>query len=368
LFLAVKPKVLFRSIPADFVVEEIPAYQPSGEGSHLFIRLRKTNLTTPFCAKLLAQALGVDSRDVGIAGMKDRHAITTQTVSVPFGLERDPAEVLGLRLNGIEILEAQRHQHKLRTGHLLGNRFQVVLRGLSEEGQAQLRETMRRASVEGIPNAYGPQRFGRDGDNPARALAWIAGKAPMPRDLRERRFLFSSVQSMLFDEVLKRRLDEGTWNTVLAGDIAKKTDSGGIFDCEDEVGDRERALRGEISATGPMFGAKMRWPKDRPEQIEREVLNQFLQDPTVLDRHSKLGEGARRPLRIFAQDLVCTDDETDRSKLILSFALPKGAYATTLLLMGCELMDQSQTAPNATQGSEPSRPDEFIGDADRVSE
>jgi tRNA pseudouridine13 synthase len=300
--------------------------------------------------------------------MKDRHAVTTQAISIPFALDRDPNEVLALKLNGIEILEATRHQNKLRTGHLLGNRFQVVLRGLTDEGRAQFLSAMKDAADNGIPNAYGPQRFGRDGNNPARALSWIAGKAPIPRDPRERRFLFSSVQSMMFDEVLRRRLDDGTWNTVLAGDIAKKTDSGGIFDCEGEEADVERARLGEISATGPMFGAKMRWPKGRPEQIERDVLSHYLPEPAVLDRHAKLGEGARRPLRIFAQDLNCLEDPADRSKVSISFALPKGAYATTLLLMGCDLMDQSQPAPSAPKGSEPSRHDEFIDDAERISE
>lgn len=363
-----KPKVVFRCSPADFVVEEIPAYQPSAEGSHLFIRLRKTDLTTPFCIKLLAQALGVDTRDVGYAGMKDRHAITTQTISIPFPLERDPADLLNLKLNGIEILEATRHQHKLRTGHLLGNKFRIVLRGFTEEGRSEFLATMKHAAENGFPNAYGPQRFGRDGDNPTRALTWISGKAPAPRDPKERRFLFSSVQSMLFDEVLRRRIDDGTWATVLAGDIARKAESGGIFDCEDEAADKERALRGEISATGPMFGAKMRWPKGIPEQLERDVLGRFLPDPTVLDRHAKLGEGARRPLRIFAQDLLCIEDPADGSKLTVSFALPKGAYATTLLLMGCELMDQSQQLFEASKTSETSQHDELTRDANEISE
>ena len=131
-----KPSALIRFHPSDFVVEEIPVYSPSGKGAHLFVRVRKTDLTTLECVRRIARALSVDEHDIGFAGMKDRHAVTTQTVSVPFPEQRDTALVLGLKLEGIEVLEAVRHEHKLRIGHLLGNRFEIVLRRHRAEERA----------------------------------------------------------------------------------------------------------------------------------------------------------------------------------------------------------------------------------------
>ncbi len=343
------PAATFRSSPADFAVDEIPAYAPSGAGEHAYVTFRKTDLTTPEAMKRIARALGADARDAGYAGMKDRHAITTQTASFKLPLANDPAALLAASpLEGIEILHASRHNNKLKPGHLHGNRFRVVLRDIEATRAPAVIEALASAGRTGVPNAFGPQRFGRDGDNPARAIEWLTGKSRGPRDKRDQRMLFSALQSLWFNEVLSRRESDGTWNHVVPGDLAKKTDTGGIFlvplegpEADDAIA---RGAAGELFPTGPMFGRKMRWPEGRPAEIEREVLLAAIQDPARLDAWAHLGEGTRRPLRMEVDELATErfEDAADGTAVIaVSFVLPKGGYATTVLGRAVRLVDAS---------------------------
>lgn len=350
------PTATIRRTPDDFVVEEIPAYAPSGRGEHLFITFKKRGLTTPEALRRIAEALGVDPRYAGCAGMKDRHAVTTQTASFAFPIARDAeAEVARVAVPGIEIQSAARHDHKLKPGHLNGNRFTVVLCDVPAARLDGARALLDEVGRIGAPNAFGPQRFGRDGDNPARALAWLSGRERGPRDRREQRLLFSAVQSLLFNQVLERRTLARSFAAVLPGDIAKKCDSGGLFSVPlsgPELADAmERAEAGLISATGPMFGAKMRWPEGEPLAIEREILAaSALGEPGRLAALHKLGEGTRRPLRLSVDELSLaildpspsTDlasSEERRLRVAIRFVLPKGGYATTVLGLAFRLVD-----------------------------
>lgn len=340
-------------------MEEIPAYEPCGQGAHLFLRIRKTGLTTFECARRIAARFKVDPRDVGYAGMKDRHAVTTQSFSVPMA-ETVQLESLGsIDIEGVELLQARRHTNKLRTGHLSANRFRIALRQLDPpESLQDVREALLATETRGVPNAFGPQRYGRHGDNPDRALGWLRGASRGPSNPREKRLLISSIQSMLFDEVLRRRQEDGTWNTVLAGDLAKRHDSGGLFECEDESVDRPRAERGEISATGPIFGTRMRWPKGLAAEIERQVLADKLGDEKILQRFGKNGEGSRRALRLVRTGVRVSALEGDPNGLLVEFELPKGAYATTFLGVACTLLDDGQRRDD--RDGETSRHDELM--------
>ncbi len=347
------PTATIRSDPADFIVDEIPAYEASGRGEHLFVTFRKTSLTTLVAVRQIAEALGVDSRGAGFAGMKDRHAITTQTASFPFPADRETAPAVdAIGLPGIEIMAAVRHEQKLRTGHLSGNRFELILRDVDpsalEAMEPQL-ETIRR---QGLPNAFGPQRFGRDGDNPERALRWIAGDARPPRSKKEQRLLFSAWQSLLFNQVLEQRVQAGTWDEVLPGDLAKKHDTGGLFvvppegEALEEA--RGRATGNQLSATGPMFGAKMRWPEGEVAAQERAVLEASLGEPDLLKPLKRYGRGTRRPLRLQVRELEWTL-EAEQRLARLTFVLAKGGYATSVLGQICQPVDPhagpSSTAP-----------------------
>jgi tRNA pseudouridine13 synthase len=322
----------------------LPAYAPSGRGEHLYVTFRKTGRTTMDAVRAIARALEVDPRGAGWAGLKDRHAITTQTASFPLPMKRDGDVALALSLPGIEVLEARRHDNRLKPGHLAGNRFTIALRNLAASDAASVRARLEEAARRGVPNAFGPQRFGRDGDNPERALAWLGGRIDGPRDRREQRLLFSALQSLLYNRLLERRIADGSWATVLAGDVAKKHDTGGLFTVEAseaEVQDAQaRAAAGAISATGPMFGSKMRWPEGTPLALEREVLEAAIGDPSLLARARHLGEGTRRALRLMVSNLTITPLPGDAG-LEVAFVLPKGGYATTVLSTACHIDDAS---------------------------
>jgi tRNA pseudouridine13 synthase len=327
----VRPSATIRKSPEDFVVREIAAYAPSGEGEHLFLEIVKTDLTTNDAVRRICGAIGADERGAGYAGMKDRRAVTTQTISVPFPRDRSLEDVLGRELEGVVIRAATRHPHKLKPGHLKGNHFTIVLRDLAPSEVAGVIETLEKVRDVGVPNAFGPQRFGKAGDNPERALAWLAGRAPGPKDRRERRFLFSALQSHVYNRVLDIRRTNETWNRPLMGDLIKKTDTGGLFLCTDPEADEARASRGEIAPTGPIFGAKMRWPEGEPARIEREMLKECVGDEGAFDAHRALGEGSRRSLVLRVDELVVERLREDPGAVRVLFVLPKGGYATTLL-------------------------------------
>jgi tRNA pseudouridine13 synthase len=326
------PRARFKASPEDFVVEEIPAYPASGAGEHVFVGIRKRELATPDAARRLARALSVSPNEVSWAGLKDRVAVATQTLSVRLPLGVDAAAALASFADpALEILSVARHGNKLKPGHLHGNRFTILLRELGDASDAVAKGLAEMART-GAPNAFGFQRFGRDQRNVERALDMLSGKMRPPRDKRQARLLFSALQSALFNEVLEARLKDGSWCTVLPGDLAKKEDTGGLFLVPlegDELADAVlRAGEGLIAATGPLFGAKMRWPEGASKELEAAVLARSGLTDEALEQARSWGEGTRRPLRIPVEAL---STERTSDGLLVRFTLPKGAYATTVL-------------------------------------
>jgi tRNA pseudouridine13 synthase len=312
-----------RATPEDFRVDEIPLYPLAGHGDHTFVRVSKRLRTTEEVAADLARAAGVPARDVGYAGRKDRRAVATQWLSVP-GL--DPESARELALPGAVVLEAGRHPHKLRTGHLRGNRFELVVRGvpasLWEEGRRRLDACLAR----GVPNRFGEQRFGRDGANAERAASVLAGGAPRGRR-REARFLVSALQSQVFNACLDAR--ELPLDRVEAGDLAMRHDSGGLFVVEDVASESARAEAFEISATGPMFGTRMPRPAGPALARELRVLAAHGVDLDALRAPPGVSlRGGRRPLRVRPQDVA---HALAGDALSLSFTLPAGSYATVFV-------------------------------------
>jgi tRNA pseudouridine13 synthase len=353
------PRGRIKTLPEDFRVKEVPAYAPSGEGDHLFVRFTKRNLTTDAAASRIAGAVGVAMRDVGIAGMKDKVAVTTQTVSLP--LPREGAEDLVTRLSrleleGITIHECVRHTNKLRTGHLAANRFEIVVRGIEPERLAGVTAALEEAVRTGIPNAFGPQRFGRDKNNADQARAWLSGRARAPRDARLRRLLFSALQADLFNRVLDLRVNQGSWATPLHGDLVKRRASGGLHLWTPLEESQEKD---EWSPTGPIFGIKMRDPEGEPFEIEQSVLRESLGEGVDLSVTRSLGEGTRRSLRLSVSDFRVESREPlsplstgeEERGLTVCFVLPKGGYATcvlgTVLALGVP-EGVSESAPEAT--------------------
>jgi tRNA pseudouridine13 synthase len=319
---------------ATFVVEEIPAYLPSGEGEHTFLWIEKVDLTTFEAVRRIAHVFDIDERDVGYAGMKDRHATTRQWISVP---RLDPARALELAVDGVRVLDARRHGNKLRTGHLHGNRFEVVLAGAAENDFARLDQRLREHAREGIANRYGDQRFGVTGENAAHGLALLRGER-RERDGRRRRLLLSAAQSAVFNRYLELRAPPaGTpaeLRRVRAGDVLQKTASGGMFVCTDVATDQARVDAGELLPTGPMPGGRVTEP---PPDSEAGVLEQQALDAVgaTRDDFARAGRdlpGARRPVlvRIDLGDPPVSV-EPDATTLRLRFGLPSGSYATVVI-------------------------------------
>lgn len=307
------------------VVEE-PLYAPTGEGDHTFLFVEKRGRTTEQVARALARSAGVAPRDVGYAGRKDRHAVTRQWFSLP---ALDPERARAFEIADIEILEAHRHPHKLKTGHLRGNRFDIALRSQQPVDLEPLRLRAEAMVGRGMPNRFGSQRFGRDGDNAEQARALLAGGRP-PRDKRAARFLISALQSEVFNAVLAERID--AIDGVRVGDLARVEESGGLFWVEDLERESPRAAAFEISATGPIFGTRMRAPVAEVAELERAVFDRFgLPDLAELSLPRGIrARGTRRPLRVRPEGLE-VEALLDGDGLRLRCVLPPGAYVTVLM-------------------------------------
>jgi tRNA pseudouridine13 synthase len=323
----------FVPSPDSFVVEEIPAYQPCGEGAHTYLWIEKRDLTTAEAERRLARVLGVEPRDVGHAGLKDRHATTRQFLSVPgVAPEAALAAAAGLAADGLRVLSARQHGNKLRMGHLDGNRFEVVVDQVGDGEAEALGQRLAALAREGLPNWYGEQRFGAGGENVARALALLRGQL-RERDRRRRQFLLSALQSAVFNRTLALRAERGGLLAVRAGDVLCKVASGGLFVSEDPAVDGPRVAAGELVPTGPMPGNREREPPPGSEarRLEDDALAAL---GVAREELAPLGRdlpGARRPVVVPVTLGEPPVEPLPEGRARLRFSLPAGSYATVLV-------------------------------------
>lgn len=315
----------FAEALEDFEVEEIPAYEPSGEGEHMFVHIEKRDLTTPYAVEALCRATGARSDMAGWAGLKDRRGITRQWVSL-FGASREAIQ--GAQIEGLRVLSVTPNGQKLRTGHLRGNRFRIRLRGVSASAMRDVERVFEQVDREGLPNYFGEQRFGRSGDNAQRALQWIRDGGRAPRGRFQRKLLVSALQSELFNERVAERVRGKALGTVMPGDLVQKHDSGGMFVADDVAEAQARADRWEISPTGPMFGAKMRWPEGQARDAEEALLASRGLGPEHLAAVQRYGAGTRRLVRVRPSHISLSHSNDQAS---IEFALPSGSYATVVV-------------------------------------
>lgn len=312
-----------KSAPEDFVVEELPAYEPSGQGEHLLFWVEKTGRDTPSVARAIARALGIPEREVSYAGLKDRQAVTRQRFCV---LARHEAALAAVSEPGVRIWGAARHGNKLRTGHLAGNRFRLRLREVRDPGAAAA--VVERLSREGFPNYFGDQRFGIRGDNAEAGKRLLRGeRLPHKPDRFERRLFLSAFQSLLFNRALAERLTGGTFARALLGDVMRKLETGGLFVCRSVEEDQPRVDRFEISPAGPLFGPKMPAAEGEVAALEQRLLAEEGVSLETFTRGRGETEGGRRAYRLPLAAAI----EPDGADLWLSFELPKGSYATVVL-------------------------------------
>lgn len=311
--------------PADFVVEELLPYAANGSGEHVFVHIEKINLTTPEAASRVSKALKLG--EASWAGMKDRAAIARQWLSFALPITAPLPEKI--ELEGVRVLEMIRHQHKLRRGHIRANRFAITIRNGDAARASAALDLIRRT---GVPNTFGPQRFGRDGDNADRAALFIRGDARPPRDRRLRDLLVSALQSAIFNRVLAQRIERGWFATALLGDVMQKHDTGGLFDVADPSAEQPRVDRLEISPTAILPGKKARQGSGAMRELEAEAMK----SSGVSDEDlARFADGTRRtlryPLDADAKITALTQDAIDANGYRLEVTLPSGAYATVLL-------------------------------------
>ncbi|MCK5479024.1 MAG: tRNA pseudouridine(13) synthase TruD [Methylococcales bacterium] len=312
-----------KTIPDDFIVKEQLPFQPEGSGEHVFLHIEKCGENTEYVARLLARFAGVRQRDVSFSGLKDRHARTTQWFSVWLPGKDDP-DWKQVETENIKILKAVRHARKLKRGVLSGNDFQLLIREWQGD-KAKLDEQLQQIKRQGVPNYFGLQRFGHQGQNVNKALALFRG-AKVKRE--QRSIYLSAARSYLFNQLLSERIDTGNWNQVITGDVCVFDQSNSYFKTEQlDESILLRIKKGEIHPTGMMFGKGESEVKDQALEIEGAIIdsNQMLAAGLIkYDLNSD-----RRALRVMPRNLQW-EFQAD-SKLLLNFSLVAGSYATSVL-------------------------------------
>ena len=311
-----------RSTPSDFRVTERSDIVCSGDGEHDFLWVKKTSQNTQWVAEQLAQYAQISSRDVGFAGMKDRHAITQQWYSVRRARQVDWENFAA---DGIEILDHQRHHRKLRRGAHTSNTFRIALRSSSlAAGAEQIEQRLATIAASGVPNYFGEQRFGRDGSNIDLCRRLFAGR----RLSRSKRGIaLSAARSLIFNAILSERVAAGSWNQILPGEQANLNGSASVFavaEIDTELAQRCTAF--DIHPTGALWGEGAPRSGGVVAALEAEIAARY---PDLADGLSALGvKAASRPLRLLVQDLQW---QLDSDVLWLDFELAKGGYATAVL-------------------------------------
>jgi tRNA pseudouridine13 synthase len=291
-----------KHLNEDFVVTELPLQLPAGEGEHVWLDVEKNGANTAFVAQQLAAAAGVQERDVGYAGLKDRHALTRQWFSIYLPKGETP-DLTQLQHPEFKVLAQSRHVKKLRPGDLQGNRFRIVLRSVVGE-RAAVEANLQAIAAQGVPNYFGAQRFGFDGGNVEQGRAMLAREIRV-RNPKKKGLYLSAVRSFVFNEVLAQRIQQGLWGQTLPGDVL------------DDAG----------QPTGPLWGRGRVSTTDQAQALEN----------AVAERHATLCNGMefagldqeRRALVVRPLALTWAWPQADQ--LVLGFALPAGAYATVVL-------------------------------------
>jgi len=309
--------------PEDFEVDEIPAYEPSGTGEHLYLWVEKRGMGAEYFIRQIARRLDVPPAEIGTAGLKDRHAVTRQYVSVPGHLEPRLPQLEG---DGIRLLKVNRHGNKLKPGHLRGNRFRILVRDAVKVSALDL--CLQRISEQGLPNFYGPQRFGHDGETAQLGWKLLRRESGYIKQMFLRKLALSAAQSMMFNQYLAERLRDGLLRTVLPGDVMMKWPGGGMFTAEDVPTEQARLESREIIPGGPMFGKKTFPAHGIAAEREARILAAAELPDDAFDHFGKLLSGTRRHIFVYVDAL---NAEWEEAGLRLSFTLPAGSYATTLL-------------------------------------
>jgi tRNA pseudouridine13 synthase len=312
-----------RAEPEDFIVEEQLGFEPAGAGQHVLLRVRKRDANTQWIARELARACGCRPLDVGYAGLKDRRAVATQWFTLPQS-KISPEDWVGMGSGEYEVLEAHRHSRKLPRGALAGNRFVIRIRGAAVD-DTSLASRLAAIEARGVPNYFGPQRFGKGGANLRRI-----GEDMRALGQAERGFVLSAARSLIFNAVLAERVGDGSWERLEPGDLANLDGRASHFRVEaidEAIADRSARL--DIHPTGPLWGRGEPPSGGRVLALEQRVAAGLTAACELVVRAGMDQE--RRSLRLPVRDLRWRRDAEATDAIILEFRLSRGAYATAVL-------------------------------------
>jgi len=337
---------LLRSKESDFKVYEQLPFSPIGEGEHLFIHIRKTGANTVFVARELAKYFKVKEALVSYAGLKDRFAVTEQWfgVHVP---GKQAFELSDLAIEGVEVLSYKRHNKKLRIGVLTGNRFELILRDVTD--LKALNERWHNIVKQGVPNYFGEQRFGIDGGNIERALALFNGSKI--KDKKKRGMYLSAARSQIFNAVVDERISRGLFDIIENGDVLMLSGTQSVFHQEQvDESVQQRLVEQDIDITAPMWGAGQLMTTDKAQAIEQQVAEQYPDFVQGLPRFGLKQERRRIRLTIQEADIEIINNLENAELPIVkvSFILPAGSYATTVLRELIQYKDCGQRVVKAS--------------------
>lgn len=316
---------IIRTHFSDFKVDEKFAFEPTGEGEHALLHIKKQDTNTDWLSRQIAELSGLRKVDVSYAGLKDRNAITTQWFSVWLPGKPDP-DWSQLNSENVEILSTCRHNRKLRRGSLRGNQFTLVVRNI-EGDNADLERRMQAISQDGVPNYFGSQRFGIDGQNLEKAKIMFSGRRE--KDRFKRSIYLSAARSAMFNDVLSQRVEMNKWADAIAGDVMLLDNSHSYFLAED-IDEKiiQRLKEHDIHPSGPLWGRGELLSKGKVVELESALPAKFELFDTGL-KNARLDQ-ERRSLRLTVKNLKW-DFDIKNKRLNLSFFLPAGGYATAVL-------------------------------------
>ncbi len=321
------PKAVLKREPTDFQVVENLGFEPDGEGEHLWLEIKKSGLNTRDVLEALARSFKVHEKNVGYSGLKDKHAVTTQWVSIPYPIAEEPPSAADVipDLAGVEILQLTRSLKKLRRGAHRSNKFVIKLHEIDGD-HGGIEKRLETILSTGFPNYFGTQRFGIDGRNIDNARSMFTVKRKLTRFKRS--MYLSAARSWLFNQVLSKRIEQGDWLKVLPGEVCMLDGSNSVFHCEVPDADSQRRLdEKDIHTTGPLHGSGESMATDVVRALEMSCIEQ---EEVLANGLVNAGlKTERRALRAVAHDLKW--QWLDSQALELSFSLQRGVYATSLL-------------------------------------
>lgn len=313
-----------KACAEDFQVDEVLDIPLSGSGEHLWLWVEKRLLNTEEAARRLAKAAGVSLRHISYAGLKDRQALTRQWFSIHLPGKSDP-QLSTAEGEDLRILDTQRHSRKLQRGAHSANGFSIRLTDL-KANQDALQTRLQIIAAQGVPNYFGLQRFGENGNNLLGALEYAQrNELPMQRSLRSR--LLSTGRSALFNRVLAQRVQNSTWNTAQVGDVLAFTGSRSFFIAGPDECNDPRLAELDVHPTGPLWGEGELASQEQTLRDEQQLATTHAPLCTWLERANLQQE--RRILRLPVRDLTWSFPAEDC--LQLQFILPPGCFATVVL-------------------------------------